>query len=253
MENIQKNSKNDLGPNAGKKLTIEVGSETFARFPIRTHVIVSKDNMEKVVLKYIKPHLKKDDIVFISERVVAITQNRAIPIKKIRPSFLAKFLVKFVHKSPYGIGLGSPYTMELAIREVGRFKIIIVALISGMAKCFGVRGLFYKITGSAIAAIDGPCWYTLPPYNKYATLGPQNPDLVAKKISDILSDILKVPVIIIDANDLGVKLLGKSDNKISDKWAEAVFRDNPLGQKSEQTPLAIIRKVNPIRGINKRV
>jgi len=43
----------------------------------------------------------------------------AFPIKDIRPSFLAKFLVKFVHKSPYGIGLGSPWTMELAIKEGG--------------------------------------------------------------------------------------------------------------------------------------
>ncbi|MBI2624530.1 hypothetical protein HYW67_03465, partial [Candidatus Parcubacteria bacterium] len=49
------------------------------------------------------------------------------------------------------------------------------------------------------------------------------------------------PVVIIDANDLGVSVLGKSKG-LTAEFAGAVFRDNPLGQSGEQTPMAIVRK-----------
>jgi len=49
-------------------------------------------------------------------------------------------------------------------------------------------------------------------------------------------------VVIIDANDLGVNVLGKSNKNISDDFCQKVFKDNPLGQASEQTPLCIVRK-----------
>jgi len=147
-------------------------------------------------------------------------------------------LVKFVHKSPYGIGLGSPWTMELAIKEVGVLRIILGALAAAVTKPFGIKGVFYKVAGKNINAIDGSCDYTLPPYNQYAKLGPAEPEKVAKKLKlEINHD-----VVIIDANDLGVAVLGKSKD-ISDEFCKNVFRDNPLGQSSEQTPLCIVRKI----------
>ena len=61
-------------------------------------------------------------------------------------------------------------------------------------------------------AIDGPCHYTLPPYNHYAKLAPKDPDKVAKK----LRDYLKVSeAIVIDANDIGQNVLGKSNRKLN--------------------------------------
>ena len=129
--------------------------------------------------------------------------------------------------------------MELAIREAGVVRILFAALISAITKPFGVRGLFYKVVGKNINAIDGPCSYTLPPYNEYAKLGPKNPNGVARELAEKLG----VRVIIIDANDLGVAILGKSEKNISDDLCKKVFRDNPLGQSSEQTPLCIVRKI----------
>jgi len=230
---------NELKPNVGKNLHIEVSGQKYARFPIKTHVITEGDDIVEVCKKYVGPYLQNGDLLLISERIVAISQGRAFPIKDIKPSPLAKFLVKFVHKSPYGIGLGSPWTMELAIKEGGAFRIIIGALVAAITKPFGIRGVFYKVVGKNINAIDGPCDYTLPPYNQYAKLGPAEPEKVAKKLkSEINHD-----VVIIDANDLGVAVLGKSSNDISDDFCKNVFRDNPLGQSSEQTPLCIIRKI----------
>lgn len=224
-------------PNKGKSLTIEVNKKMYERIPIKTHVITDNDNIIDVVQKYACPYLENNDLLFISERIVAITQGRAFPIKDIHPSDLAKFFVKFVHKSPYGIGLGSPWTMELAIKEAGIIRILFAAFCSAITKMFGLRGVFYKVVGKNINAIDGPCSYTIAPYNEYAKLGPSNPDKVAK---DIKSKI-KNDCVIIDANDLGVAVLGRSDKKISDSFYKSVFKDNPLGQASEQTPICIVR------------
>ena len=224
--------------NKGKKLTIKIDGQSFARFPIRTCKVMPKDNLFQIIQKFVLSQVKHGDFLFISERVVAITQDRAYPIAKIKPSKLANFLQKFVSKNPGGIGLASPWTMELALREVGSVRILFAAFVSAITKPFGARGLFYRIAGRQAAAIDGPCSYTLPPYNKYATLGPKNPNEVAAKIEKKF----KIPTVIIDANDLGVDVLGVSSSKISKKWAEKVFADNPLGQSDQQTPMALVRK-----------
>ncbi len=223
----------------GKNLIIKVDGKNYERIPIHTHVIKEGDDIIDVVVKYASPHLKENDILFISERVVAITQGRAFPIKDIHPSRLAKFLVKFVHKSPYGIGLGSEWTMELAIREAGAVRILFAAFCSAITKPLGMRGVFYKVVGKNINAIDGPCSYTLPPFNEYAKLGPANPNRVAREITAKI----KNQCVIIDANDLGVNVLGRSDKKITDAFCGSVFKDNPLGQTTEQTPLCIVRAV----------
>ena len=226
-------------PNEGKKFERKVGDDSYKRFPIRTHIITKDDDIIEVVKKYAKPYLEKNDLLFISERVVAITQGRAFPIKDIKLSRLAKFLARFVHKSPYGIGLGSPWTMELAIQEAGVARILLAAFIAAITKPFGLKGIFYHVVGKNINAIDGPCDYTLPPYNEYAKLGPKNPEKVAKEIAAHIGN----EVVIIDANDLGVAVLGKSSHHISDAFCKEVFKDNPLGQSREQTPLCIVRKI----------
>jgi len=227
-----------LQPNNGKNLSILVDNVLWDRLPVKTHIITDKDLIAGVVKKYVGECLETGDLLFISERIVAISQGRAFPIKDIKPSCWAKWLVKFVHRSPYGIGLGSPWTMELAIREAGLSRILLAAFCSAVTKPFGLRGVFYHVVGKNINAIDGPCSYTLPPYNEYAKLGPKNPDKVARE----LSTKFNCPVIIIDANDLGVNILGQSDKNITHKFCQAVFKDNPLGQSSEQTPMCIVRK-----------
>ena len=234
------NSMPELKPNEGKKLDSMVTGETYVRLPIKTHIVTDNDNIVAVVKRYVQPYILDGDLIFISERIVAITQGRAFPIKDIQPSSLAKFLVRFVHKSPYGIGLGSPWTMELAIREAGVARILIGACAAAITKPFHIQGVFYRVVGKNINAIDGPCSYTLPPYNEYAKLGPAEPEKVAKNLKSELHH----DVVIIDANDLGVAVLGKSSKDISDTFCKEVFKDNPLGQSAEQTPLCIVRKVS---------
>ena len=231
-------SASELAPNDNKQLNIQTSGGIYARYPVKTPVIMAGDDLVAIFSEYVAPFLEAEDMVFVSEKIVAISQNRAFPIKDIKVSLLAKLLVPFVHKSPNGIGLGSPWTMELAIREVGAFKIVLTAIIAGVAKLFGKRGVFYQILGSQVAAIDGPCDYTIPPFNEYAKMAPKDPDKVAGKFKESFG----CPFVIIDANDLGVNVLGKSDSTLDNRLLEQIFKDNPLGQAAQQTPVAIVRK-----------
>lgn len=227
----------DLKPNEGKSLTIEVEGRTFARIPIQTHTVTEADDAAEVVDRYTAHLRQSGDVVIMSERVVAITQGRAYPIKDIIPSRLANLLQRFVTRTPVGIGLGSPWTMELALREVGRLRILAAAAAAAITKPFGVKGVFYRVAGSQARSIDGPCDYTLAPYNEFATLGPKDPDRAADRISQRVG----LPVVIIDANDLGVDVLGRSKGAPIESFCAAVFRDNPLGQASQRTPIALVR------------
>ena len=229
----------ELMPNEKKNQNIEVDGKTYARFPIKTHVVTAEDKIAEVCEKYAKEHMETGDILFISEKCVACTQRRAIPMSEIKPRPLAKFLVKFVYKSPYGIGLGIPETMEMAIRECGAPRLLFAAAISAVGKLIGKRGWFYKIAGYKAESIDGPTPNTIPPYNTCVVLGPENPDKVAKEIADYIG----FKVAIVDVNDLSGKILGISHEDMDRDLIARILKDNPLGQSSQQTPMGIIREV----------
>lgn len=224
--------------NPEKNETVQVDGVTYRRLCIKTHVITDQDNIIDVVEKYAAPLAKPGDIIFITEKAVACTQSRAIPMKDIHPRPLARFLSKFVLKTPYGIGLGIPETMEMALRECGTLRILFAAAVSAVGKLFHKRGWFYQIAGYKARSIDGPCHFTLPPYNHYVVLGPDKPDEVAASITARVG----VPVAITDINDIEGQILGTSDKRMNRDLLVKILKDNPLGQCSEQTPMGIIRK-----------
>lgn len=225
--------------NENKNLTIEVDGVSYERYPIKTHVVTDADDIRDVAQKYAKDNMQEGDILFISEKCVACTQRRAIPMDEIKPRPLAKLLCKFVYKSPYGIGLSIPQTMEMALCECGTFKILIAAFCSAIGKLFGKRGIFYDIAGPKAKSIDGPCDCTIPPYNNYVVLGPKNPDEVARAIKERIG----FDTIIVDINDLDGTILGVSDDTLDRTLYARVLKDNPLGQSRQQTPMGIIRKI----------
>ena len=227
-----------LKPAPGKPLCIQTNFGAFVREPIRTHVITKDDVLSNLMDRYVVGKVAPDDYLFISEKVVAITQGRAFDIDDIQPRALAELLCRCVHKSPYGIGLGSPWTMELALRDVGVPRVLLATAASAVTKPFGKRGVFYKVAGEKARAIDGPCDCTIPPYNHYAKLSPAAPDEVAAALAAQIG----CRVVVIDANDFGVEVLGRSSDDISVDFCKAVFIDNPLGQAAQATPLVIVRK-----------
>ena len=224
--------------NEGKKLSITVDGSRYDRIPLKTHVISESDDILEVVKRYGLPFMQPGDILFITEKIVACTQNRAIPLRDIKPRKLAFFLSDHVVKTSYGIGLGMPETMEMALRECGTLRILFAAACSVIGKLFHKKGWFYQIAGDKARGIDGPCSNTLPPYNQYVVLTPDKPDDVAKQIGEAFS----IQVAITDINDIGGIILGAWPRLTDRKLLVKILKDNPLGQCHEQTPMGIIRK-----------
>lgn len=228
-----------LSPNPGKELVIKTSFGDFARYPVKTKLVENGDSIPDILDETAMPYIENGDMIFISEKIIAISQGRSFDIDDIHPSKLAKILSKFVYKSPYGIGLGMPETMQLALDDVGTARILLAAFCSAVTKPFGVRGVFYKVAGTGARAIDGPCDCTIPPYNHCAKLAPEKPDKVAAQLEKHTG----CKVVIMDANDIGREILGRSDDSISIDMCKEIFADNPLGQGAQQTPVCIIRKV----------
>lgn len=224
--------------NQGKSEIVDFCGEIFSCYAIRTRVITKDDTIEDVVERYVKPIINGDDIVFFSEKMTACTEGRAYPTEDIKPGRLAKFLSRFVRKSERGIGLSMPETMQCAIDECGRGRILLAAAAGMAGKIFGIKGLFYRVAGYRAASIDGPCSYTLPPYNKYVVLSPKDPDKTARRISRMLGGNI---VLIIDANDYGCVILGSSAERCAYEKFEWLLRQNPLGQSTQCTPIGILR------------
>lgn len=231
----------NLKPNKGKEEIINVDGRQYRRLPIMTHLITNEDDILDVAEKYGKPVLAEDDdVLFITEKIVACTQGRAIPLEDIKPRRLAAVLSNYVTKTPHGIGLGMPETMEMALREAGTPRILLAAAASVIGKkVFHRKGWFYTVAGYRAQSIDGPTNNTIPPYNRYVVLGPLEPDKVAKQISERVGH----RVIISDINDLEGSILGASDRSINKKLYARILKDNPLGQDHEQTPMGVIRRV----------
>jgi len=225
-------------PNEGRELNASIDGVVYARHPVRTHLVTRDDDAAEVAARYAAPLDDAVALVAVSERMVAITQGRSHPMSEIRPGRLARFLVRFVTRPGYGIGLGTAETMQLAIDEVGTARILFAAAVSGLTKPLGIHGLFYRIAGPQAAAIDGPTSYTIPPYNQAATLGPRDPGGAARTLAAALDR----PVAVIDANDAGCKVLGASPG-VDRRLVARLFADNPLGQAREQTPICVVRRV----------
>ncbi|CAN7352227.1 coenzyme F420-0:L-glutamate ligase [Microbacterium foliorum] len=227
--------------NEGKALEASVDGKSYARIPLRTRVVMPDDDLESVVMEYAKDAVQPGDLLFVTEKIVAITQGRSYRLDEISPRPLARFLSRYVVRTSYGIGLGMPETMEMALRECGTLRILFAAGVSVITKAFGRRGDFYRIAGDKARAIDGPTKNTIPPYNQAVVLGPKNPREVAVRLKKMLGGNLEVAVV--DINDIGGNILGSTLDKAGERRLVQILGDNPLGQATQSTPMGIVRQV----------
>ena len=229
---------NAYSANPGKQLVRTVDGVDYLRIPVKTHLITKEDDMADVVARYPKEQMQEGDILFISEKAVACTQSRAIPMEDIHPRKLAVTLSRYVTKTPAGIGLGIPETMEMALQECGTVRILFAAFCSVIGKILGKKGWFYMVAGPKARGIDGPTEGTIPPYDHYVVLTPAAPTGTAKRLAQALG----YPVAIVDINDLGANILGFSEKEPSMAFLAKALGDNPLGQGEECTPMGILRR-----------
>lgn len=225
----------------------------LARVPLRSKVLVGGDDLYAELLaslvglrdRGVPP--RDGDTLLVSEKALAITQGRSLPVAEVDVTPLARALARFVSRVPTGIGIGHPATMQLAIEEAGVPRILLAAAAAAVTRPLGWRGVFYRVAGSGVNAIDGPSHLNLPPYDRYAIKGPDDPEGAARELAAKLSAEFgsAIEVAVIDANDLTAAVLGASDG--SDRATVlAAVADNPLGQTDEATPFGLMREITAV-------
>jgi asparagine synthase (glutamine-hydrolysing) len=255
--------KSDYVPNADKNLDITVPADggTYRRYPLRTEVFYKDTEFDPAVMTYVErffdglPKAGSEHgtatadtpwYLFVSEKIVAMTQGRSIPVWDIKVSGAARFFSKFVTRNPGGIGLASPWSMQLAIDEVGLPRIAYASARSVIGKLQGKSGVFYEVVGHNINAIDGAAGYQVGTSTHSVKYAPKDPDGVAARLSALIRKAVPAEyaasfagTAIMDANDLGVVALGH-DTALGKDVLEGIFKDNPQGQTTETTPMSLV-------------
>lgn len=225
-----------------QKIIIARGA-SWERTPIKTRLILKGDNLLEAIeegLEKADTSILPEDILFVSEKAAGASQGRYYLLDdgSLKPRRLAVLLSRFVTRTPAGIGLGMPETMECALRECGTPRILFAAFVGALGKLFGRKGDFYRIAGPAARSIDGPTRGTIPPFNRAVSLAPENPDGVSRAISERF----KCKAAVVDVNDLGGNILGVYPPELDRDLLIEILSDNPLGQGEASTPVGIIRK-----------
>jgi len=218
---------------------INVNNNTYERIPVKTHLISFGEDLLSIIQKYVLPEFKEGDWIAISEKVVSVCQNNVRHISTVKPGLLAKIIVKGVKKYPNDIGYSRPEKMQVAIDVSGKLRMIIAMILGGIGKIFGIRGIFWIIAGNRVSEIDGFNPDAMYPYTEYAVLPPKEPEKVCQEIENKL----KIPAVIIDGNNINVKIIAQSKNvPVDKKDCRLILLDNPMGQDNELTPFIIVRK-----------
>lgn len=227
--------------NQNKNVDIETSFGVFERHAIRTHFVQLGENYIDLIERYVKPVYEEGELLSISEKVIALCQQRVVHRKDIHPGFWAKLLCRFVHVTPAGPGAGTPYKMQLIIMICGLPRVLFAAACSAVTKLFGKKGVFYKVCGHEVDGIDGLIDYDISfkEYVDYGILNPENPNGVCDEIYEKTG----VKAMIVDVSDIDREILGKCSavDKTDAQLCELV-RDNPAGQDDQCTPFILIRE-----------
>ncbi|MBE7004921.1 MAG: F420-0--gamma-glutamyl ligase [Ruminococcaceae bacterium] len=231
----------DFVANEEKKVEIETSTGTYLRHAIQTHFVNVGESYIDLMEKYVKPIYQEGDIVSASEKVIALCQGRIVTEEECKPGFWAKFLCRFVHQTSAGPGMGLPVKMQFAINECGTLKVIWAAICAGFGKLVGKKGVFYDMLGDEVYGLDGFFGRDIPEYEHMGVRIPANPDGVCDEIYEKCG----IKMMIVDASDLAIDMLGKC-SALKKDWTDEklleLIRDNPAGQDRQLTPFILIRK-----------
>jgi hypothetical protein len=222
--------------NPNRELVIHLAEGPYLRVPVKTFRLTQDSDLLATIEQFAKPLSKPGDVLFISEKAVAVTQGRAIPESEIRIGLTARILWRFVAKVPYGIGLRRPSSMQCAVNECGAARIWLAAIVGALGKLVGRKGDFYRIAGPQAATIDAASTSPLQP--DCVILGPRNPEAVAQRVADELG----LECAIVDVNDIGGSWVLGASRGVSIDLVQRALKDNPLGQGSECTPMGLLRQ-----------
>jgi hypothetical protein len=225
--------------NSGYCREIEVGGRNYERYAVKTHFIEMGEDYIEIIRKYVTPLYFQGDILSISEKIISLCQGDVVLKSDLRVGRLAKVLSRYAYRNPAGPAMDSVYKMQMAINVAGPIRVFTGAALSALTKPFGKKGVFYNYVGHGVRNIDGFYSAAFDYYADKGILAPSNPDRACQRIKDVLG----IDCMIVDANDIDIQILGTNrEIRYDIDTLAGMIKDNPAGQKSEQTPFILIRE-----------
>ncbi len=218
-----------------------VNGVNYERIAVKTRLLHFGDDLCKAIEEYVLPNMKPGDWLAISEKVVSVCQNNVRHISTVKAGFLAKLIVKFVKKYPNDIGFSKAEKMQVAVEMSGRGRMVAAIILGALGKVIGIKGIFWRVAGNRVSEIDGFNPDSMYPYTEYAVLPPKDPQKVCRDIEQQFG----MPTVIIDGNNINVKIIAQSSGMpVDKKTARLILLDNPMGQDDEMTPFIMVRKTS---------
>ncbi len=202
--------------------------------PVRTHLLTHLDTPVEIVKRYVLPHAQTGDVVTIGETPIALMQGRFRHPADVKPGWLAKRLCYYFMPTS---SLATACGLQTLVDVVGAWRVFYAFALGALAKKFlNKPGMFYQLAGEQARLIDDVTG-TLPPYDQFIVLGPDDPQQVVDQIQKETG----LAAAIVDVNDLkAVKILAATAG-VSQAFLEQALISNPAGNADEQTPVVLIR------------
>lgn len=136
--------------NEGKNIEVEVAGDIYLRHAIQTHFVTPGESYIEIMRKYVLPVYREGDFISISEKIIALCQNRIVKREDLKCGLWAKVLSKCATRTSAGVGISEVHKMQYAINKAGLAKVLYAAAASAVTKLFGRKGVFFEIVGQEI-------------------------------------------------------------------------------------------------------
>ena len=208
--------------------------------PVKTRLFVENDDPVQAMKQYVTQPLP-GDIAILSSCVAGLMEGRIFMEGAVEPGLLAKTLSRFVDQKDIPFGgaapMANPLSMQVLLEEIGTLKTLLAAGAGAVGKLLGKKGWFYIVGGQDAGQIDDVLG-SLPPYDYYVIMGPEDPSGLSSKMARELG----CEAAIVDANDLGVAWAVGYSSGVDPAWLEEVMSSNPAGNQEQQTPVVLVRR-----------
>lgn len=227
---------------------LDVAGQSWQRQAICAEPLASGDRFADILAwrimefvnaadKQTRQALRRQWLLVVAGKAVAVAQGEARAIWRIEPGRLARTLVRLAGgrtRHP------DPWSMQVAMHRAGRLRICLASLFKSFI-------WYQKIAGVAAMSVRPPRENACPPAHLAVVGPPQRPDHAAKQILGALRRAVPEEIFdtlhgcaIVSADGEGVRCLGwAGTDSMPVDLIMRLCADNPLGQDDEGTPLLI--------------
>jgi hypothetical protein len=248
----------DVNPGEGAD-EIVAGAVTWARLPVRTHVIAPGDEVPRTaawstaraVAELGRTRAYQDALpgpwfAVLAGKVVAVGQRRVCPLWEIEPGWLARGIARVAaRREPR---LAAAWTVQVVIRDAGLTRAVLGVLAAMLPGWWP-----HRLRPRPMDLPYPPRWDAVPPSAEAVVRAPVNPGEVAGAVLDALRHQLAPETFdtlagcaVASVDAMTARVLGFAPGPGAVAFADPesllteVLADNPAGQGAEQTPVLVV-------------